>query len=62
MCIRDSFGIVENGSWAPSAARVMREMIEKMKNVTIVEPVVTICSRMKASDVPALEALADALV
>ena len=57
-----TFGIVENGSWAPSAARVMREMIEKMKNVTIVEPVVTICSRMKASDVPALEALADALV
>lgn len=57
-----TFGIVENGSWAPSAARVMREMIEKMKNVTIVEPVVTISSRMKASDVPALEALADALV
>ncbi|MGM9674398.1 MAG: FprA family A-type flavoprotein [Bacteroidaceae bacterium] len=57
-----TFGIMENGSWAPSAARVMREMIEQMKNVTIVEPVVTIRSRMKASDMPALEALADALV
>lgn len=54
--------IVENGSWAPSAARVMREMLEKMKDVTIVEPTVTIRSRMKTTDLPALEALADAMV
>lgn len=54
--------IVENGSWAPSAARTMREMLEKMKDVTIVEPVVTIRSRMKTTDLPALELLAEALV
>ena len=55
-------GIIENGSWAPCAARVMRSMLETMKDVEIVEPVVTIRSRMKQTDVPALEALADALL
>ena len=55
-------GIIENGSWAPSAARVMRGMLEQMKQVEIVEPVVTILSRMKQSDIPHLEALADALL
>lgn len=55
-------GIVENGSWAPCAARVMRSMLEMMKDVEIVEPVVTIRSRMKKADIPALEALADALL
>ena len=55
-------GLVENGSWAPSAARVMKEMLGTMKEVTLVEPVVTIRSRLKDSDLPALEALADALL
>jgi len=55
-------GIIENGSWAPCAARVMRSMLETMKDVEIVEPVVTIRSRMKQEDIPALEALADALL
>jgi len=55
-------GIVENGTWAPSAARAMRALIEPMKNVTIVDPVVTIKSTLKQSDVPGLEALADAIL
>ena len=50
--------IVENGSWAPTAGRVMRAMLEGMKNVEIVEPVVTIRSRVKDSDLPAMEQLA----
>ena len=54
--------LVENGSWAPSAARVMREMLGAMKDVTVLDPAVTIRSRLKASDIPALEALADALL
>ena len=56
------FGIVENGSWAPSAGRVMREMIEAMKDCTIVEPMVTIRSRMKPADEEQLEKLAEAMV
>ncbi len=55
-------GIVENGSWAPSAGRVMRAMLSEMKELEIVEPMVTIRSRMKQTDLPALEALADALL
>ena len=55
-------GLVENGSWAPSAARVMRELFGGMKDVTVLEPAVTIRSRLKAADVPALEALSDALL
>ncbi|MBQ5751219.1 MAG: FprA family A-type flavoprotein [Bacteroidaceae bacterium] len=54
--------IVENGSWAPTAGRVMRAMLEGMKKVEIVEPVVTIRSRMKESDLPAMELLATALL
>ena len=49
--------LVENGSWAPTAGRVMRSMLEEMKNIEIVEPVVTIKSRMKAEDAKAIEAL-----
>ena len=54
--------IVENGSWAPTAGRVMRAMLEGMKNITIVEPMVTIRSRMRDSDLPAMEQLAAALL
>ena len=52
-------GIIENGSWAPSAGRAMRNIIDRFKDVSVVEDVVTIMSRMKPSDLPALEALAD---
>ena len=50
--------IVENGSWAPTAGRVMRSMLEGMKNIAIVNTMVTIRSRMKESDLPAMEQLA----
>ena len=56
------FGIVENGSWAPSAGRVMREMIEAMKDCEIAEPMVTIRSRMKAADEEQLALMADSLL
>ena len=56
------FGIIENGSWAPSAGKVMRAMIEGLKDCEIVEPMVTIRSRMKAADEAQLEQLADSLL
>lgn len=52
-------GIIENGSWAPSAGRAMRAIIDGFKGVTVAENMVTIMSRMKPADIPALEALAD---
>ena len=55
-------GIIENGSWAPCAGRVMKSMLETMKDIEIVEPMVTIRSAMKQGDIPAMEALADAIL
>ena len=54
--------LIENGSWAPSAGRVMKEMFGQMKDVEIVGDTVTIRSRFKADDTHALEALADAIL
>lgn len=59
---RRRVAIIENGSWAPTAGRIMRGMLEQMKDIEIVEPMVTIHSRMKRSDLPALENMADALM
>ena len=56
------FGIIENGSWAPTAGRAMRTMIEALKECEIVEPMVTIRSRMKPADEVLLEQLANQLV
>lgn len=55
-------GILENGSWGPTAARTMKSMLETMKNVSLVEPVVTIKSTLKEENMADLEALADAIV
>ena len=55
-------GIIENGSWAPCAGRIMKGMLETMKEIEIVEPMVTIRSTLKQGDIPALEALAVAIL
>jgi flavorubredoxin len=52
-------GIIENGSWAPSAGRAMRNIIDRFKDVAVIEDMVTITSKMKPSDIPALERLAE---
>ena len=54
--------LVENGSWAPSAAKSMRAMLEQMREITVIEPAVTIRGAFKESDIAALEAAADALL
>ncbi len=54
-------GILENGSWAPCAARTIKGMLEGMKNISVCENTVTVRSAFKDSDMPALEALADEL-
>ena len=54
--------LIENGSWAPSAGRVMKEMFGAMKDVELVGDLVTIRSRYKAEDEAALEALCKAIL
>ena len=54
-------GLIENGSWAPCAGRLMKEMLGQMKNMEVVEPTVTIRSRMHSSDIDKLAELAQAM-
>ena len=53
--------IVENGSWAPSAARVIKGLLEKSRNLTLLEPVVTLRSALSKESTAQLEQLAKAL-
>ena len=51
-------GLIENGSWAPMAAKVMREMLEKGKEITFAENIVTLMSAMKPENEAQVKALA----
>ena len=54
--------IVENGTWAPSSGRCMKEAIEKMKDITIIGQTVTIKSKLNNESRAALENLADSII
>ena len=53
--------ILENGTWAPMAGKVMRGILEGMKEIRIAEPVVTVKSAVKEDNLPAMKALAEAM-
>lgn len=55
-------GIIENGSWAPVAAKSMKAILDTMKDLTVCDTVVSIKSTMKDADVAAMNALADELL
>ncbi|MEE1028069.1 MAG: FprA family A-type flavoprotein, partial [Agathobacter sp.] len=55
-------GLLENGTWAPTAANAMRKYLESMKNVTILDDVVTIKSTYKPENEVAMDKLAQAIV
>ncbi len=57
-----TIGLIENGTWAPSAAKTMKEALAALKDITLVEPAVTIRGALKDADLPALEQLADELL
>lgn len=53
--------IIENGSWAPSAGKIMKETTDRMKNITIIEPQITIKSKMNKENLKQMENLAENL-
>lgn len=55
------YGLVENGSWAPVAGKLMADAVAALPHSTVLDPVVTIHSRLAPADLPAVGALADAL-
>ena len=50
-------GIIENGSWAPSAGKCMKNILSEMKDLNIVEPMITIKSRMKEENMEQMKEL-----
>ena len=54
-------GLIENGSWAPMAGKIMRTTLEGCKDVTILDPMVSIRSALNDDSIAQLNALADAL-
>lgn len=55
-------GIIENGSWAPTAGKAMKELLNTMKNLTVCDTAVSVKSTMKDADLAQMEALADELL
>ncbi len=53
---------VDNGSWAPAAGKKMREAMEQLKDITVVEPMVTVESTVKQKTIDDLTRLAEALL
>ncbi len=57
-----TIGLIENGSWAPTAAKVMRGKLEGLKNITLTETTVTIKSALNEESMAQIDALADELM
>ncbi len=57
-----TIGLIENGSWASTAAKVMKGMFEKSKNITWTETTVSIKSAVKSENIAQIEALAEELM
>ena len=55
-------GIIENGSWAPMAAKVIKSKFEKSKNITFTNSIVSIKSALKPENIGQIEAMADELL
>ena len=55
-------GLIENGSWAPMAGKIMKETLAGMKEITVLEPVVTVKSTLQTDSGAQLQALAEALL
>lgn len=55
-------GIIENGSWAPSAGRCMKEIISKMKDIDLCDTTVTIISKMNNENIQTMKKLADEIL
>ena len=57
-----TIGIIENGTWFPTAAKIIKGILEKSKDITYTDTTVTIKSAMNEENIKQLEALADELM
>ena len=56
------FALAQNGTWAPAAGKLMREKLSLLKNVEVLEDMLTIKSALHSKDMEALENFTDAIV
>src|SRR5665647_2427573 len=57
-----TFALIENGSWAPQSGRLMRELLEEMKDMTILDSELLVNSAMKEDDADSMDAIADSII
>lgn len=57
-----TFALLENGSWAPQSGRLMHELLDEMKEMTILDSEMTVTSALKDSDADSMDALADSII
>jgi len=57
-----TFTLIENGSWAPQSGKLMRELLEDMKEMTILDNEISLNSGMKEDDVDSMDAIAGSII
>ncbi|MBD8047256.1 MAG: FprA family A-type flavoprotein [Clostridium argentinense] len=57
-----TFALIENGSWAPQSGKLMRELLDEMKEMTVLDSDMTISSSMKEDDGDSMDAIVDSII
>ncbi|AWK51558.1 FprA family A-type flavoprotein [Clostridium beijerinckii] len=57
-----TFSLIENGSWAPQSGKLMRELLDEMKDMTILDNDITLSSSMKEDDADSMDILVDSIM
>lgn len=57
-----TFALIENGTWAPQSAKLMHELLDEMKDMTILDGEMTVNSALKEKDVDSMDGLADSII
>jgi len=57
-----TFALIENGSWAPQSGKLMRELLEEMKDMTILDNEMSVNSSMKEEDGDSMDMIADSII
>lgn len=57
-----TFALIENGSWAPQSGKLMRELVNEMKDMTILDNEMSVNSSMKEEDGDSMDAIADSII
>ncbi|WP_291579809.1 FprA family A-type flavoprotein [Clostridium sp. UBA6640] len=57
-----TFALIENGSWAPQSGKLMRELLDEMKEMTILDSDMTVSSSMKEEDGDSMDAIVDSII